>query len=79
MTDLTAAAVALNMGVTRDWVYVLLKSCQLEGYQPTGPHGPWRVTPEALAAFKAGAKPIDPNRIAPRSARSIAALARRAA
>jgi|GEM_PF-2968416 len=79
MSDLTAAEVALSLNCTRAWVYTLLRETDLDGYQLTGRNGPWRVTPEALAAFKDGSRPIDPNRIAPRSNRSAAALARRAA
>ena len=76
MSDLTPAAVALNLGITRDWVYVLLKSCALEGYQVGNK---WRVEPAALVRFREKNRPADPNRIAPRSLRSIAALGRRAA
>lgn len=35
----------------RDSVYKALKTGALEGFQPTGPGGPWLIKPEAVDAW----------------------------
>jgi excisionase family DNA binding protein len=60
----------------KDAILRLLRAGTLPGFK-VGMY--WRVDPDELSEWKArtAARPSDPNRIAPRSARSQAALARR--
>jgi len=68
---------AAEMGVSPYTAAGYLRDGLVPGFEVT-PGGPWRVDPEVYAAWKA-AKSVenDPNRIAPRSARSKAAQNRR--
>lgn len=50
--DLTTAEVAVAIGKSENTVRRLLLEGRLEGYRPGGRD--WRVTPAALAAFRAG-------------------------
>jgi hypothetical protein len=78
MTALTPAEVASDLQHPggSEAILRLLRTGSLPGFK-VGKY--WRVDPDELAEWKAtkAARPADPNRIAPRSPRSQAALGRR--
>jgi len=75
MSTLTPTDVAEDLHISIESAVRRLRSGEIPGFR-VGRY--WRVDPEEYAAWKRGpARPADPNRIAPRSARSTAALNRR--
>lgn len=76
MTALTPEDVAVDLRIENvEAVVRMLRAGDLPGFK-VGRR--WRVDPDELAEWKAtkAARPGDPNRIAPRSARSQAAIER---
>lgn len=73
----TVKDLAAEMNVSQYTASGYLRDGLVPGFQ-VSPGGPWRVDPDAYAAWKAEkAAARDPHRIAPRSARSKAAQSRR--
>ena len=68
--DLTVTDVAAHLRISRESVYRLLYAGRLAGYRVGSL---WRITPEALAAYKDAGRPADPHLIAARSTRATVA------
>jgi excisionase family DNA binding protein len=75
--NLTPAQLAAEYQVSTGTILRRLRAGEIPGFM-VGRF--WRIDPDDLAAWKAGpARPADPSRIEPRSARSTAALGRKRA
>jgi len=73
----SARDLAAQMQVSEYTAVGYLRDGLVPGFQ-VSPGGPWRVDPDAFAAWKAAKSAgNDPHRIAPRSPRSKAAQSRR--
>lgn len=78
MSSLTPRDIAADLSVSLFTVGTYLRGGVIPGAFQLYPGGPWRVDAEQYAAWKDQRQAaVDPNRIAPRSARSKAAQNRR--